>query len=125
MRIAAILLLLASGVLAQPALTPKDQETIRKVIDENLRKLYQAGSGEIWSERGPWVVTVASSELLAPDVAIADADAVRTGTFLERIRYTFILKRTVGQWKIVRRILAGTLTGIDSIRLPVRLVDEP
>jgi hypothetical protein len=101
MRELALLLLLPA---CAAALTPKDESDIRAVIEEQAKADNEKGSDEIWSERGPYVFTVGVIKAVTADVAMADAQESRTGTFFERARYVFIMARTNGRWSIVRKI---------------------
>jgi hypothetical protein len=85
-------------------LSPKDQSEIRKAIELRAIEENEKGSREIWSERGPRIYHVQSVEGISPDVATADAEGNRPGTFPDRRDYVFILARANGQWKIVRRM---------------------
>jgi hypothetical protein len=101
MRELALLLLLPA---CAAALTPKDESEIRTAIEEQAKVENQKASDEIWSERGPLVFHLGAIKPVTDDVAMADADATRTGTFFQRAQYVFILARINGRWSIVRKI---------------------
>jgi hypothetical protein len=89
------------------ALTPKDETDIRTAIEEHARKENSGGSREIWTERGPIVYQVRKIEPLTADVAMAEAEAWRTGAFAGHLQYLFILTRTRGQWNVVKKVQVG------------------
>lgn len=103
--LAILLLLLPDCVSAQLQLSPKDEADIRAAIDEYAKKENQRGTGDVWSERGPFVYRVHRIESLAPQVATADADGVRIqGMNAGRRLYTFILIRARGRWTVAKRV---------------------
>jgi hypothetical protein len=99
MKSLALLLLLPCCAFS---LTPKDESDIRAAIEEQAKKDNQ--KGELWSERGPLTYQVRTIEPVTADVATAEADGVRTGTFSEHLQYLFILTRSHGNWSVARRI---------------------
>ena len=112
------LLLLASACLSgqpQPKLSPQDESEIRAAIDQQAKKDERKPGGQVWTERGPLIYRVRKLEALAADVAIADVDGVRTGSFPERQPYTLVLTRKDGHWNVVREIAVCTGPGIQLI----------
>jgi hypothetical protein len=103
MRIIVSLLLLSACAAAQLKLRPQDESEIRTAIEEQAKKDNQKNSGQVWSERGPLVYRVGAIEPLAADVATAEAEGVRTGTFSDHRQYLFILVRGSGHWTIARK----------------------
>ncbi len=104
MRTLALLLLLPTWALAEAPLTAKDQAEIRTVIEEQAKQENQKPSSEIWSERGPIVYRIGAIVPVAADVATAEADGVRTGTYGQRGRYLFILTRSTGHWTVAKKV---------------------
>jgi hypothetical protein len=104
MRTFALLLLLLPGALAQPKLIPKDEDDIRALIREEAKKVNERRANPVWSERGPFVYVVHSVELVAADVALADADGGTSGAFPETHGHIFIAVRRDGKWKIARHV---------------------
>jgi hypothetical protein len=99
-------------------LTPRDEADIRRAIKEQAMKDNVKGSGQVWSERGPVVYRIRTIEELADNVAAADADGARTGTFPELARYTFILAKKNGGWDVVRRIPVCAAPGFQLLEEP-------
>jgi hypothetical protein len=104
MRTFALLFLLLSPALAQPKLTPKDEDDIRALIREEAKKVNARSANPVWSERGPFVYVVHSVEPVAADVALADADGGTSGAFPETHGHIFIAVRSDGRWKIARHV---------------------
>ena len=105
MRILLLLFLISSCASAELKLSSQDEADIRAAIEAYAKKDNQRGTGEVWSERGPFVYRVRRTEPLTPDVAVAAADGLRTGGMNGGSRpYTFILTRTRGRWTVAKRI---------------------
>ena len=105
MRIAAFLLMLLPAYSAEPPkLTPKDESEIRAAIYKQAMKENENGTDEVWSEHGPFVYHIGSISAVTADVATAEADGVRAGTFPERLGYVFILTRSSGRWVVAKKL---------------------
>jgi hypothetical protein len=116
MRTVALLLILPACVSAQLKLSPQDESDIRAAIDEQAKKDNQRAGDQLWTERGPVVYHVRHLEQLAPNVALADADGTRTGSFPDGPRpYVFFLTRIHGRWNVVKEIAVCPPGGIKLI----------
>ena len=104
MRVITVLLLLSGCLAAQPKLTSQDESEIRAAIEERAKDQNLKGSGDVWSERTPQVYRVKTMEAISPDVATADADGTRTGSYFPGLQYVFILRRMNGRWIIARQL---------------------
>jgi hypothetical protein len=116
MRVLIVLLLLGGCLCAQPKLTPQDEREIRAAITALAKQENQRDSGDVWSERLPQMYRVRSIDAVSSDVATADADGSRIGTFFERAQFVFILRRDSGHWAIARQLRVYTGPGPVLIR---------
>src|SRR4051812_2007563 len=104
MRTVALLLLAGGVAAAQPPLSGKDTDDIRAAIRKQAMEDNGKGTGRVWSERGPVAYRVHKMEPLTADVATAEVDAVRAGTYSEQRQYVFLMTRTADGWTVARKI---------------------